>query len=115
MRYYLTFGQKYRREEHPSGKHVHPDGYVVIVAEDYHAARDIVEQLYGRHWADLRQRSPRSAGPPSCTGGTGRTCRPRRPLTRPTTHDANCLRSQYSSLCLHLRTRCCFRMGKGYK
>ncbi len=54
MRYYLTFGQKYRREEHPSGKHVHPDGYVVIVAEDYHAARDIVEQLYGRHWADLQ-------------------------------------------------------------
>ena len=37
--YYLTFGQKYRREPHPSGLSVHPDGYVEIIASSFEEAR----------------------------------------------------------------------------
>lgn len=52
-KFYLTFGANYAYEKHPSGAHVHPDGYVVITAEDYDIARDVVTQLYGVYWSDL--------------------------------------------------------------
>lgn len=52
-KFYLTFGSQYRRESHPRGAHVHPDGYVVITARDYDTARDMVTQLYGLQWSFL--------------------------------------------------------------
>lgn len=51
--FYLTFGVQYAREVHPSGSHVHPDGYVVIKAPEYDIARDLAVQLYGKQWSDL--------------------------------------------------------------
>jgi hypothetical protein len=40
-KYYITFGQKYRREIHPSGYPVHPDGWVEIEAHSETHAREI--------------------------------------------------------------------------
>lgn len=52
-KFYLTFGVQYEQEAHPRGSHVHPDGYVVITAEDYDIARDLAVQLYGARWSDI--------------------------------------------------------------
>ena len=51
MAFVGTFGVKYIREEHPSGKDVNPDGYVLIEAETYDEARLIMEREYGRDYA----------------------------------------------------------------
>ena len=48
--FYLTFGQQYRREEHPSGHSVHPDGYVEILAHTEGAAREKAFATFGPHW-----------------------------------------------------------------
>lgn len=56
--YRVTFGQKYRREGHPTvlpdGKRVHPDGWVTIVVRgDSADARTVAFQLFGPRWSDL--------------------------------------------------------------
>ena len=48
--FYLTFGQQYRREEHPSGHSVHPDGYVEIIANNLEAAREKAFATFGPDW-----------------------------------------------------------------
>ena len=51
-KFYITFGQKYRDEPHPThGDIIHPDGYVVIHAEDYEKARRIAFTTFGDAWA----------------------------------------------------------------
>lgn len=51
-KFYVTFGQKYREEPHPThGELIHPDGYVVIHAEDYGKARRIAFTAFGDAWA----------------------------------------------------------------
>jgi hypothetical protein len=55
MIFYLTVGQIYRREEHPCGWH--PDGYVVVEAEDYREARDKVWAVAGGKWCFLYEES----------------------------------------------------------
>lgn len=52
-KFYLTFGQRYRHERHPSGYNVHPDGYTLIEAVDYDTAQALAVASYGRHWAAL--------------------------------------------------------------
>lgn len=49
----LTFGQKYAREPHPLYPAAHPDGYVVIEADDYDAARLAVANTFAIYWCDL--------------------------------------------------------------
>lgn len=49
----LTFGQKYHREEHPKFPGAHPDGYVIIVADDAAAARGLAIAHFGTFWCDL--------------------------------------------------------------
>lgn len=44
--FYFTFGQRYRREEHPSYPLAHPDGYVTIVANNWEAARQKAVELF---------------------------------------------------------------------
>ena len=49
--YRFTFGQKYRREEHPTFPAAHPDGYVTVIATDESQARNAVVGLIGTAWA----------------------------------------------------------------
>lgn len=56
MNFYVTFGQKYRHENHPTGGH--PDGWFRIIAEDAATAHDIAFQLIGEKWAMLYDEKP---------------------------------------------------------
>jgi hypothetical protein len=49
--YVITFGQKYRREPHPTFPAAHPDGYVTVVAEDFEDCRRQTLAVLGRAWA----------------------------------------------------------------
>lgn len=46
-----TFGVRYRTEQHPSGLPVDPDGYVLILADDYDEAVDLMQSEYGQAYA----------------------------------------------------------------
>lgn len=46
----ITFGQRYKHEEHPLGW-PHPDGWLSVLAPDYGTARAIVENFLGSAWA----------------------------------------------------------------
>jgi|GEM_PF-5390742 len=52
--WYVTFGQRYRRERHPSFPVAHPDGYLVVMGRglvlDEEAARTAVLYLCGTGW-----------------------------------------------------------------
>jgi hypothetical protein len=54
-RFYLTFGQKYSREAHPSGMPVHPDAIVEVHAETYDDARRLALVNFGQQWAFLNE------------------------------------------------------------
>lgn len=58
--YYFTFGLKYASEKHPSGLPAHPDGYVVVNAEDEFFARETMRHYYGNHWAEVYEEKPES-------------------------------------------------------
>jgi hypothetical protein len=49
--YRVTFGQKYRRDPHPTYRKAHPDGWLTIVAPDEVAARNVAVSRLGRAWA----------------------------------------------------------------
>lgn len=49
MKFMVTFGQKYRREEHPCGGH--PDGWFELEAESQGEAREKANAAMGRTWA----------------------------------------------------------------
>jgi hypothetical protein len=55
MNFYLTFGQKYHYESHPTVciKPINPDGYVKIVASDYQKAREKAFEVFGTFWSFL--------------------------------------------------------------
>lgn len=52
-KWFLTFGQQYRREPHPIGMGANPDGYVEVHAPDELAARKQVVELIGTAWSML--------------------------------------------------------------
>lgn len=56
-RYFLTFGQKYRHEDHPSGWPIDPDGYVAIMASSEYEARQTAFAEFGPAWAMLYSES----------------------------------------------------------
>jgi hypothetical protein len=49
--FYVTFGQQYPREPHPTFPEAHRDGWATIVAESVAGAREIAVRELGRHWA----------------------------------------------------------------
>lgn len=49
--FYVTFGARYAREPHPKWALAHPDGYLVLEAEDEPFAREAAWKLCGQHWA----------------------------------------------------------------
>ena len=51
--YFVTFGQKYAREPHPTFPGAHPDGVLRVVAEDEDDAHRLVFDTIGTHWAFL--------------------------------------------------------------
>lgn len=59
--YYVTFGQKYRREPHPGlvGENGHPEAVMKIIAPDLEVARDLAwavtrNQKGQAEYADIR-------------------------------------------------------------
>lgn len=55
--FYLTFGQKYRREVHPQlgARPELPDGWLTVEAETEADAQTIVVMTLDWNWSDLRQ------------------------------------------------------------
>lgn len=49
MKYFITFGQKYRREEHPAGGH--PDGWFELEANNRAEARENVFAALDDKWS----------------------------------------------------------------
>lgn len=48
--FYVTFGQRYRHQQHPAG--MKADGYAIIVAKDEMAARQKANEVFGQeYWA----------------------------------------------------------------
>jgi hypothetical protein len=47
--FYVTFGVQYRTHPHPLG--MHPDGYVIIVADNEEDARTEAWSLFGTTWS----------------------------------------------------------------
>jgi hypothetical protein len=52
-KYFVTFGQKYRTEEHPTLKEAHPDGVVEVPAINSDVAREIVVDKLGDKWCAI--------------------------------------------------------------
>lgn len=53
MEFFVTFGQRYARENHPSFPPAHPDGWAVVEAPDWDSARGIVVEELGSDWSGL--------------------------------------------------------------
>lgn len=51
--FYITFGQKYRSEQHPTFSPAHPDGWVTIDAIDEDKAREIAFRELGSRWSGI--------------------------------------------------------------
>lgn len=58
--YYITFGQKYHREEHPvlGDFPTLPDGYWVVTAESKIAAKSVAFQIFGESWSMVYGEEP---------------------------------------------------------
>lgn len=52
-KFFLTFGQKYRHQLHPSGKKINPDGWIEIFAYNYDLARQKAFEHFGSDWCWL--------------------------------------------------------------
>lgn len=51
--WHVTFGQRYRRELHPTFVAAHPDYWVDIAAASEPEARAKAHRLLGGHWAEM--------------------------------------------------------------
>lgn len=49
--YRVTFGMKYRTQQHPTFPAAHPDGWLTIVAATEEVAREIACAVLGKEWA----------------------------------------------------------------
>lgn len=59
VEFFVTFQQRFRREEHPTHAEAHPDGWIVIEAPDYLAAQAAANERFGhRHWSMLYHEKP---------------------------------------------------------
>jgi hypothetical protein len=56
--FYVTFGQQYAREPHPTCPGAHPDGWLQVEAGTEDAARQLVTDVIGRHWAFIYDERP---------------------------------------------------------
>lgn len=49
--YYVTFGQKWRRNKHPKGGH--PDGWFAVKGRTVSEATALTNAFFGRDWASI--------------------------------------------------------------
>ena len=54
--FFITFAANHY--PHPYGREVHPDGYVVIEAEDESQARAAAFHIYGQKWSFIYSEKP---------------------------------------------------------
>lgn len=52
-RFFVTFGQRYAREQHPTFGAAHPDGWFEIEAPDYGEARRLAIGWLGTAWSQM--------------------------------------------------------------
>lgn len=73
MKFYISFGQQYRREAHPSGIAIHPDAVYSIEAESLKAAHDKAMMIFTGHfhnvydetkWEEVKHYYPRGVRTP---------------------------------------------------
>lgn len=50
-RYFITFGQRWRRDPHPMGGH--PDGWFSVKADDMEAAIKKAYEFFGIQWSNI--------------------------------------------------------------
>ncbi len=76
--YCLTFGEKFRREPHPTFPEAHPDGWVEVDADDIAEATSIGLRLFGNDWARVYTRSGISERhfPRGCVGVVAMVVKP---------------------------------------
>lgn len=57
MKFYLTFGQKYRDTPHEVRPDlpIHPDGYYTVEAESEEQAREWAFEIFGDKWSHMRK------------------------------------------------------------
>ena len=48
---FVTFGQQYAYEPHPTFPEAHPDGILAVAAETYGEARELISEAIGVHYA----------------------------------------------------------------
>lgn len=51
--YRVTFGQRFRHDQHQKFRDAHPDGWVTILARDYDHAHAIAMAALGTEWSGL--------------------------------------------------------------
>lgn len=78
--FYVTFGQRYRNEAHPRFALAHPEGWVVLEAEDEAFAREGAWILFHQHWAFIYDAEQWAE--PSVSGKTNEELWPRGELAR---------------------------------
>lgn len=52
-KFFLTFGQRYKREHHPSGYNINPNGWIEVYAYNYDLARQKAFDVFGSDWCWL--------------------------------------------------------------
>jgi hypothetical protein len=52
-KFYVTFGVQYAHEQHPYWQGADPDGWLLVLAPDEEAARNLVRTFIGLKWAFL--------------------------------------------------------------
>jgi hypothetical protein len=57
-KFYVTFGQQYLRELHPTCEVAHPDGYVEVVAWNELRARALTVHHLGTAWSFMYDDEP---------------------------------------------------------
>lgn len=53
MEFFVTFGQQYAQEQHPTIEQAHPDGWLVIEAYSYDEARAVAARELGTRWSNI--------------------------------------------------------------
>ena len=53
QKFYVTFGQKYKREPHPKASWISPDGVLLVEAQSYRDARELTFKALGDRFCGM--------------------------------------------------------------
>lgn len=85
--YYVTFGDRERREEHPTFPPAHPDGWVKVTADSLRQANRAAYDAFGFRWSTIRE--PDELTPTFYPLGELGVLDPRTGVVTPTEQEAN--------------------------